>query len=278
MVVLLIFCALIVMPFISVAATSLAGTKQVEQAGGYVFWPLHPTLNAYRSVFQGGIATRAVIISISITTVGTALSLVTTVLLAYALSRPGSFGHRKILIVVILTLFFAPGIIPSFLIVKQLGLLNNYLSLILPVAVNAFNVVVMRAFFLELPGELLDSARMDGAGELGILWHVVLPLSKAVMAVIALFYAVGYWNAFFNALLYINSQSMWPLQLVLRTYVLSGFAVGGESGLVTPGTLPPPEQSLDAAILIVAVVPILVVYPFVQRYFIRGVLTGAIKG
>jgi multiple sugar transport system permease protein/putative aldouronate transport system permease protein len=171
-------------------------------------------------------------------------------------------------------LLFTPGIIPSYLIVKQLGLLNSYWSLIVPSAVNAFNVIVMRAFFLELPVELIESARIDGAGDLTILRRIVLPLSKAVIAVIGLFYAVGYWNAFFNALLYINDNDKWPLQLVLRTYVVNNSQLGGYAGTEAI----PPQQSLQMAILVISVVPILLVYPFLQRHFTKGVLTGAVKG
>jgi putative aldouronate transport system permease protein len=158
--------------------------------------------------------------------------------------------------------------------VKQLRLLNNYAALIAPVAINAFNMVVLRQFFLELPQELIDSARVDGAGVLRTLWSIVLPLSKPALAVISLFYAVSYWNAFFNALLYLNEPSSWPLQLIVRLYVLQG--VG--SGQLAAESEPLIAQSVQMAVVIVAIVPILVVYPFLQRYFTKGVLTGAIKG
>ena len=162
--------------------------------------------------------------------------------------------------------------------VKQLGLLNSYASLILPVALNAFNLVVMRQFFLEIPHELVDSAKIDGASELRILWSVVLPLSGAVVAVIALLYAVFYWNAFFQALLYLSDSSMWPLQLVLRQYVIQGSPLPGVTAYSAPGGAPPPTQSIQMAVVVVATIPILLVYPFLQRYFTKGVLTGAIKG
>lgn len=279
--VLAVCCAVVVVPFISVISTSLAGANQVTKQGGYVLWPAHPTFASFQAILTGGVVPRALAISVGVTVVGTLLSLTCTTLLAYSLSRPVSFGHRKLLMIVILTLFFTPGIIPSFLLVKELGLLNSYWSLILPVLVNGFNVVVMRAFFLEMPSELIDSARIDGAGDLKTLIYVVLPLSKAVMSVIGLFYAVAYWNAFFNALLYINDQSKWPLQLVLRTYVLNGLGLGttGSTSQLTNGAFtPPPQQSLDAAILVLALIPILILYPFLQRHFIKGVLVGAIKG
>jgi putative aldouronate transport system permease protein len=271
-VVVLLACALVVLPFLAVVSTSLASPDQVNKAGGFVLWPDHPTLEAYRTILSGATVTQALLVSAGITAVGTLLSLSCTALLAYALSRPGSFGSKPMLLVVLFTLLFSPGMIPSYLMVKQLGLLNSYWSLILPVVINGFNVIVVRAFFMDLPGELLDSARIDGASEFQTLVRLVLPLSKAVLAVTGLFYAVSYWNSFFTALLYMNDTAKWPLQLVLRTYVVGGSEIGGSEAVL------PPQQSLQMAILVISIVPILIVYPFLQRHFAKGVLVGAVKG
>jgi putative aldouronate transport system permease protein len=276
-IVLVICCALVIGPFVSVVATSFAGNKQVAAAGGFVIWPDHPTLNAYRAVLAGGVVTRALLVSAGITVVGTAISLAGTALLAYALSRPGSLGHKPLLIMVLLTLLFAPGIIPNYLLVQSLGLINSYWSLILPVAISGFNVIIVRAFFVELPPELIDSARIDGAGDVGIFFRIVLPLSKAVLAVIGLFYAVGYWNSFFNALLYLNDNAKWPIQMVVVTYIINGTSLSPDQ-IALNGTVPPPQSSLDMAIVVLAVVPVLLIYPFVQRYFTKGVILGAVKG
>ncbi|WP_170318898.1 carbohydrate ABC transporter permease [Allorhizocola rhizosphaerae] len=275
-VVLIICCALVLVPFLGVVSTSLADQVQVINSGGFVLFPDNPNLNAYRSIFAGGVVTRAVLISVIITVVGTAISLASTAMLAYALSRPGSLAHQPLLMVVLMSLLFTPGIIPSYLMVKQMGMLNSLWALIIPTAVSGFNVIVMRAFFMELPAELIESARIDGASETRILLRVVLPLSKAVLAVIGLFYAVGYWNAFFNAMLYINDNDKWPLQLILRTYVVNNAMLGTDQ-LGTSEALPP-QQSIQMAILVIALVPILLVYPFLQRHFAKGVLTGAVKG
>jgi putative aldouronate transport system permease protein len=275
-VVLTICCAVVLVPFLGVVSTSLASQEQVIRSGGFVLFPDDASLASYRSIFAGGVVTRAMWISILITVVGTAISLACTTALAYALSRPGSFAHRPLLMIVLVSLLFTPGIIPSYLTIKQTGLLNSYWSLIIPTAVNGFNVIVMRAFFMQIPSELLESARIDGAGEARILLRVVLPLSKAVMAVIGLFYAVSYWNAFFNALLYINQNDKWPLQLILRTYVVNNAMLGSDQ--LGAGDTLPPQQSIQMAILVVALVPILLVYPFLQRHFTKGVLTGAVKG
>jgi len=265
----------IIYPFFSVVATSLASDQDVIKNGGLVIWPEHPTWNSYRTIFAGGVVTRAAMVSVGITVIGTLLSMAMTVGMAYGLSRK-IVGGKWILLLALTTLLFTPGIIPNYLAVKQYGLLNTYASLILPVVISAFNLVVLRQFFMGIPTELIDSAKIDGANDFDVLLRIVLPLSKAVLAVIALFYAVNtYWNAFFNALLYLNDSSMWPLQLVLRLYVVQG------APLPTAGEAldsVPPLQSLQMAVVVVALVPILLVYPFLQRYFTSGVLSGAIKG
>lgn len=270
-----VIVALVVFPFVVVVATSFSSQAELTRNGGFVLVPQDPTVEAYRSIFRGGIVTRALVISIAITVVGTFVSLVTTVLTAYGLSRRESLWNRPLLMVVLLTFLFTPGIIPSYLMVRQLGLLDNYAALILPTAISAFNVVIIRGFIMGIPQELIDAARIDGAGEWRTLTRIVLPLSKASIAVVGLFYAVGYWNSFFNALLYLSDQAKWPLQLVLRTYVLQGSPLAGAD---VGGAVPPPQQAIQMAVVVVAVVPILCVYPFLQRHFTKGVLTGAVKG
>jgi putative aldouronate transport system permease protein len=277
LVVLAVVALVVIYPFATVVGTSLASDQDVLDSGGLVLVPLHPSLGAYQTILLGGVITRAVWVSVGVTLVGTFLSLATTIAMAYGLSRRGVIGSRPVLMIALFTLMFTPGIIPNYLVVKQLGLLNNYAALILPVLMNAFNLVVLRGFFMGIPQDLIDSARMDGAGDFRILTAIVLPLSKAVLAVIGLFYAVSYWNAFFNALLYLNDSSKWPLQLVLRLYVLQGAPLPGSVAL-SPDMTPPPTQSIQMAVVVIALVPILLVYPFLQRYFTRGVLTGAIKG
>ncbi|WP_371407139.1 carbohydrate ABC transporter permease [Kribbella sp. NBC_00662] len=268
------FALVIVIPILVVISTSLASDRDIIDAGGYVLWPSHPTLKAYQTLFGGGLMGRAILVSVFVTLVGTAIALAVTIALAYATSRPVLFG-RPVLLMVLFTLLFAPGIIPMFLVVKQLGLLDSLWSLILPGALGAFNFVVLRTFFMNVPGELLESARIDGASDFTILRRIVLPLSKAVVAVVGLFYAVGFWNAFFNALLYLNDTSKWPVQVILRTYVLQGKSLSADQLGVHPPSQP---QSLQMAVVVVALVPIALVYPFLQRHFTKGVITGAVKG
>ncbi|MBF8193978.1 carbohydrate ABC transporter permease [Nonomuraea sp. K274] len=267
---------IVVAPFWVVVATSLATTEEITRNGGWVLWPQHWTLEAYREVLSGGIVTHALVISVGVTAVGTAASLIATILLAYALARPGVFGGKPIMLLILFTFLFPPGMIPAYLVVQQLGLLDNLGSLVLPVLVNAFNLVVMRGFFQGIPEDLHNAARLDGAGEFRVLTRIVLPLSKAVVAVVGLFYAVGYWNAFFNAVLYLNDASGWPLQPVLRLYVIQGAQLADSAAASDAGTFTAP-QSIQMAALIIATVPILLVYPFLQRYFVKGVLTGSIK-
>ncbi|MEU8623468.1 carbohydrate ABC transporter permease [Streptomyces sp. NPDC048669] len=261
-------------PLVGVIGTSFASQTDIIKASGLVLWPDHPNLDAYRTIFTGGVVTRALIVSVGITVLGTLASLLVTVGMAYGLSRSEVTGSRAILMIALFTMLFNAGIIPNFLLVKGLGLYDTYAALVMPTLVSAFNLVVLRSFFMNLPDELYDAAKVDGAGDFRILLRIVLPLSKAVLAVISLFYAVTYWNAFFNSLLYLNDSDKWPLPMVLRTYVLQGQSLNSASA----GEVLAPQQAVQMAVLVIAVVPILCVYPFLQRYFTKGVLTGAVKG
>ena len=268
--------AIMVLPFIHIFAVSLSSYKDVL-GGGLVLFPRSPTLEAYRAIFNGGIVVRALQISIGLTLVGTLAQMVFTTTMAWGLSRPGVPGSRAILFIALGALLISPGIIPSYLLIKELGLLDSYSALILPGLISSFNLVIIRQFFMNLPGELIDSAKIDGASEFQIFWNIALPLSKAVLAVVALFYAVAIWNSFFNAILYLQDATKWPIQLVLRQYVLQGSDIVAAADTSSNQPLPP-ARTLQMAIVVVATIPILIVYPFLQKYFTRGVLTGAIKG
>ncbi|MFI5916238.1 carbohydrate ABC transporter permease [Dactylosporangium sp. NPDC051541] len=264
---------LVLLPMWTVLATSLADPQEVIRSGGWVIWPRDWSTEAYDAVLRGGIVTRALLVSAGVTIVGTALSLACTIGLAYTLSRPRVYGGKPMLLLVLFTFLFPPGMVPLFLVVRGTGLFDQYAALILPFLVNVFNLVVMRGFFQSIPAELLDAARIDGAGEFAILRRVVLPLSRAVIAVIGLFYAVAYWNRFFEAIIYFNDQTRWPIGTVLRQYVTGGAAMT-EYSAEAAGASP---QSIQMAVVVLATLPIVCVYPFVQRYFVKGVLTGALK-
>jgi ABC-type glycerol-3-phosphate transport system permease component len=273
---LLTLAVIMLFPFVYVIAVSFSSYKDVV-GGGLILFPAHPTTEAYSAIFKGGIVTHALWVSILLTAIGTGINMFMTVTMAYGLSRVSVPGARFILALVLFTLLFTAGIIPNYLLVKQLGLINSYGSLVLPGAINAFNLVILRQFFMNLPAELLESAKLDGASDLKILLRIILPLSKPVLAVVALFYGVAHWNDFFAATLYLNDAHKWPIQLVLRQYVLQGSALANAVTL-DPSQPPPPAQTIQMAVVVIATVPILIVYPFLQRYFTRGVLTGAIKG
>jgi putative aldouronate transport system permease protein len=278
----LFILALVLIPLYSVTLTSLSTQASINIAGGLVVWPHGLTVSAYSLIFGGGVVARALIISLVITAVGTAFSMLVTILAAYGLSRAGSLGHRTILWIMLLTLFFNGGVIPLFLVVSALGGYDQYWALIVPSAVSVFNIIVMRSFFANIASDMIESARIDGASDWKILWRIVLPTSKAVTAVIALFYAVGYWNSWFNILLFLPADSAkWPLQMVMYNYVTQGMSMAG-SGITNIGQNLGRQQiaplSLQMAVVVLTVVPILIVYPFVQRHFTKGVLLGAIKG
>jgi putative aldouronate transport system permease protein len=278
----IVILALVLVPLYAVALTSFSTQASINIAGGLVLWPHGLTLNAYTLIISGGVVGRALLISLVITAAGTAFSMLVTTLAAYGLSRAGSFGHRAILMILMITMFFNGGVIPLFLVVSALGGYDQYWALILPSAVSVFNILVMRAFFSNIAAELIESARIDGASDWMILWRIVLPASRAVTAVIALFYAVSYWNSWFNILLFMPADSTkWPLQMVMYNYVTEGMSFAG-SGVTNIGANLGRQQiaplSLQMAVVVLTVVPILIVYPFVQKHFTKGVLLGAIKG
>ena len=262
-------------PFAYVLSVSLSSERDLQGANVALF-PLHPTLGAYATILQGGVVTSALEVSIGVTAIGTLVCMVMTTTLAYGLSRTSQVpGTKFVLILVLATLIFNAGIIPNYLLVRYLGMLNSYASLIVPGLISAFNLVVVRQFFMSIPEDLTDAAMIDGANPLQIFWHIILPLSKAVLAVVALFYGVALWSDYFNPLLYINNTAMWPIPLVLRLYVLQGQAL---TGAEQAGQPLPPAETIQMAVVVIATVPILIVYPFLQRYFVQGVLSGAIKG
>ncbi|WUH92723.1 carbohydrate ABC transporter permease [Streptomyces sp. NBC_00433] len=272
---------LIIVPVYCVVLTSISTPGSINRAGGLVLVPDGITLDPYTTMLSGGPVRRALVVTLAITVVGTAISMVVSVLCAYGLSRSRSLGHRFLLMLLVLTMFVSGGLIPTFLVVSELGGYGKYWSLILPSAVSVFNILVLRSFYSSTAAELIDAARMDGASEWRILWSVVLPTSRAVTAVITLFYAVGYWNTFFNVMLYMPADSQkWPLQYVLYEYVNLGMNMPGQvnSGFGVSGHSQTAPLSLQMAVVVLTLLPIMLVFPFMQKHFAKGMLTGAIKG
>jgi putative aldouronate transport system permease protein len=210
---------------------------------------------------------------------GTLINIVMTCLMAYPLARKDLDYRMPIQLMVIFTMLFSGGMIPTFLVVKQLGLIDSYWSLLLPGAISAFNLIIMRNFFQQLPDGLEESAKIDGCSDPGILFRIVIPLSLPAIATFSLFYAVGHWNTFFNAVLYINDSTKWPIQVLLRQIVIMSEGGGlGDSTALDASFVKPPEQSVKMAVIVISTLPILMVYPFLQKHFAKGVLLGSVKG
>lgn len=248
-----------------------------DEGGGYVFGI---SLDGFKAVFKSDQIVRGYLNTIFYTVVGTSLNMFLTVLAAYPLSRSDLPGRNKIMMMFAFTMIFSGGMIPSYILMRDLGILNTRWAMILPGAINVFNMVIMRTFFQNsIPKELLEAARIDGCSDFRFLIQIVLPLSKAVLAVISLYYAVYHWNAYFNAFLYLMDHKLYPLQIVLKDILISStvspeMLEGLERGSVDLNLI----HVLKYASIIVACLPIWVIYPFVQKYFVQGVMIGSLKG
>ncbi|MCY9668104.1 carbohydrate ABC transporter permease [Paenibacillus alginolyticus] len=271
-----LFAVLTVLPFLYVLAGSVATDAELTQRSFFLI-PQTFSMSGYQYILSSSTLFRSILVSVGVTVVGTLVNLAFTVTMAYPLARRELMGRNSVLNLVVFSMLFSGGLIPTYLVVKGLGMLDSYWSLIIPGAISAFNLIVVKNFFQELPPGLEESAKIDGCTEIGILWKIVLPLSKPVLATFALFYAVGHWNNFFSALLYINDAAKWPLQVMLRQIVMLSQSAGDMSQM-DPYFAKPPEQTIKMAVIVVGTIPILLVYPFLQKHFAKGVLIGSIKG
>lgn len=266
-----------VLPFIYVIAGSFASDTELTQRAVFLI-PETVTTAAYKFIFSTDTILKSIWVSVYITVVGTVINLFFTVTMAYPLARRTLMGRNFVLNMVIFSMLFGGGLIPTYLVIRELHMLDTFWSLMIPGAISAFNLIIVKNFFQELPPELEEAAKIDGCTELGLLWKIVLPLSKPVLATFTLFYAVGHWNNFFSALLYINDPSKWPLQVMLRQIVLLSQAAAGDLNSMDPNFVKPPDQSIKMAVIVVGTIPILLVYPFLQKHFAKGVLIGSVKG
>ena len=263
-----------IVPFLNIIATSFASTQEVV-AKKFILFPTTFSLDAYRYILSTPTIFRALAVSIGVTGLGTVVSMCVTSLMAYGLSRKYLFGRGFFNFMVVFSMLFSGGMIPTFLVVRSLGLINSYWSMILPVTVNAMNMIIMRNFFQALPNSLEESAKMDGCTDFGVFFKIMLPLALPSIATISLFYAVTYWNTYMTAILYINDSSKWPIQILLRQIVIVSSGMQAESSAVD---IIPPAQTIKMAVIVIATVPMLVAYPFVQKYFVKGTLVGSVKG
>lgn len=269
-----IIALICLLPFVNIIASSFASTQEIVEKP-FIIFPETFSLDAYRYVLSTPTLFRSLGITIFVTVAGTITSMVLTSMMAYGLSRRYLPGRRVMNFMVVFTMLFSGGMIPTFLVVNSLGLIDSVWAMILPIAVNAFNMIIMRNFFQALPMSLEESAKMDGASDFLIFRKIMLPLALPSVATISLFYAVAYWNTYINAILYMNDSTKWPIQILLRQIVIVSSGMQSDGMAVD---IVPPAQSVKMAVIVIATVPMLLVYPFVQKYFVKGALVGSVKG
>jgi putative aldouronate transport system permease protein len=261
-----------IFPLMYVVTVSITPFTEVLKNGGFILIPKSITFTAYHKLFTESNIPRAFWITVIITVVGTLVNLVLTALIAYPLSRKGLPGRSIFLLMVVFTMLFSGGIIPTYLIVKSLGLIDSIWSMILPNAIWSFNVLIMKSFFENLPEELFESARMDGAKEFRILMQIAVPLSVPSLLTIGLFYMVGHWNEFFQAVMYVTDRTLFPLQVVIREILmLTQQPMENAENML-------PTETMQMASVVIASLPIIVIYPFIQKHFTKGMLLGSVKG
>ncbi|MHA2857610.1 carbohydrate ABC transporter permease [Paenibacillus lautus] len=263
-----------VYPVVYITAVSLSATSEVVQ-GNITLFPKGFNLDAYAQVLNDDRVPRAYLNTIFYTALGTAINLLLTAVAAYPLARKNFFGRKFFLLAIIMTMFLNPGIIPNYLIVSELGLLDSVWALVLPNAIWTFELLILKSFYENMSESLREAAVVDGASEYRILFQIVLPLSKPALASIGLFYFMGHWNSFFIPLIYLNDANMYPLQVVLRDMLI--FSENGSNpSLVDASALAP--QAMKNATIVLSMIPVLLIYPFVQKYFAKGVMLGSEKG
>jgi putative aldouronate transport system permease protein len=272
----LLFAALITLyPFLYVFSMSISAPEHVIARDVY-FWPRGFGLDGYRLALQNPTIWRSYYNTIWYTLVGTCLNVVMTILAAYPLSRDNFILRRPVSIMITITMFLSGGMIPFFIIVSRMGLYNTRLAMILPFAVSAWNILIARTFYSQISESLAEAAKIDGANEFQILLRIMLPLSKAIMAVLALFYAVGYWNSYFWALVFLRNPDLQPLQIYLYKILiqLQQDTMGGMQINISRAAA---TEQLKYAAIMITILPILAIYPLLQKHFVKGVMIGAIK-
>ena len=275
-VIMIAFCACIILPFMHVIAVSLSHKYPVMR-GEVIFWPKQFTIENYKEMLNDVRFIKAYGITIFVTVVGTFLSLSTTAMAAYALSRRKIVGHNLFSTMIMITMFFGGGLIPSYMLVNDLGLMDNVWALILPGMISTWNLIIMRSFFVAYPQEIVESGYLDGLTDAGVFLRLVLPTSKAALATIGLYYAVAYWNSYMGARLYIRNPDLMPAQQLLQKMMDQFKEIGNAAGGLQEETNLVPASARNCAIIIV-IAPIMCVYPFIQKYFVKGVMVGSIKG
>ncbi|NMO97598.1 carbohydrate ABC transporter permease [Paenibacillus lemnae] len=264
-------------PLIYIVSSSFSSPSAVS-SGQVWLWPVDPSIDGYRTVFRNDQVLTGYMNSAFYAIVGTAISVTLTVMIAYPLSKKTFYGRGPIMMFITFTMLFTGGLIPTYMVVKALGLIDTRWALLLPNAIFVWQVIIARTFFqASIPQELNEAAEIDGCSDLKFISSVIIPLSKPILAVLALVYAVAQWNAYFDALIYLKSQSLFPLQLILRSILIMGNATGtiDASEMARRTEL---VNLMKYSLIVVASLPVIAIYPFVQRYFVQGMLIGSVKG
>lgn len=270
---------LVLYPLIYVVSASFSSSSAVL-SGRVWLWPVEPTLEGYKAVFKNAMVLKGFTNTIFYTLAGTAINLVLSVMAAYPLSRKDFRGRNVFMLLLVFTMLFNGGLIPTYLIVKDLGMIDTVWAMLIPSALSVWNVIIMRTYFqTTIPNELLEASQLDGCSDFRFLRSIVLPLSGPILAVIALFYAVGHWNQYFNAMIYLKRSDLYPLQLVLRDILVQNEVnIDMLGDAKTAAARQGLRELLKYSLIVVTSVPLLVVYPFLQKFFVKGVMIGSIKG
>lgn len=277
----LALCGIIVLlPLLHVLAQSLSDPMMVI-AGRVSFFPLNPTLDIYSQVIKSQNIMTGFMNTLFYAGVGTCLNLFMTVICAYPLARKGLWGRKVIVFIFTFTMMFGGGMIPTYLVIKQLGLIDTRAVMILPGAITVWNMIMCRTYFMSsIPEELYESASLDGASDIRILVSMVVPLSVPILAVMVLFYAVGHWNSYFDAMIYLNSPELYNIQLVLRNAInnVKSISENGASDMANMVKNEANGEAIKYVLIVITMIPVMIIYPFVQKYFIKGIMIGSIKG
>lgn len=267
----------ILIPIFSIVNQSLMTNEDIMKYG-YTLIPKSFSLESYHYLLvKNSAMTRAFFVSVGVTVAGTACNIIVTSMYAYGLSKKDLPFRKFFTVCLFITMIFSGGLIPKYLLVTSLGLKNNYLALILPILMIAWNTLILRNFFQAIPDGLFEAARIDGANEATIFFRIALPLSKSAIATVALFYAVKHWNSWFDASIFLSDLSKWPMQLLLKE-IMNSLQIAASSGAIDSIASTLPSESVKAAAIVITALPIIMVYPFIQKYFVRGVMVGSVKG
>ncbi|MGG4345291.1 carbohydrate ABC transporter permease [Paenibacillus lautus] len=274
-----VFLIVVLYPLIYVLSASFSSSSAVL-SGKVWLWPVEPTLEGYRAVFKNTMVAKGFMNTLFYTLAGTMINLILSVMAAYPLSRKDFRCRNMFMLLFVFTMLFNGGLIPTYLLVKDLGMIDTIWSMLIPGALSVWNVIIMRTYFqTTIPQELLEASQLDGCTDFRFLWRIVLPLSGPILAVIALFYAVGHWNQYFNAMIYLKSADLYPLQLVLRDILVQNevnIEMLGDAK--TAAARQGLRELLKYSLIVVTSVPLLIVYPFLQKFFVKGVMIGSLKG